>query len=156
MHKEHRYEVTTRWTGNKGEGTAHYRAYSRNHELSVPGKLAPIPGSSDPAFRGEAERYNPEELLVASLSACHMLWFLHLCADAGITVTSYEDAAQGVMEETADGSGHFTRVVLRPRMTITRPEQAEEARALHAKAHHRCFIARSVNFPVECEPVVNW
>ncbi|MCI0672315.1 MAG: hypothetical protein L0Y64_17835, partial [Myxococcaceae bacterium] len=76
MHKEHRYEVTTRWTGNKGEGTAHYRAYSRNHELSAPGKLAPIPGSSDPAFRGEAERYNPEELLVASLSACHMLWFL--------------------------------------------------------------------------------
>ena len=154
MAKTHDYHITTEWTGNLGSGTANYRAYSRNHQISAAEKTAPIHGSSDPHFRCDGARYNPEELLVASLSTCHMLWVLHLCADAGIVVTAYTDAATGVMVENEDGSGQFSRVLLRPRMTIGNSARIEEARALHARAHQFCFIARSVNFPVEHEPVV--
>lgn len=152
--REHHYSLSTTWTGNLGAGTGDYRAYSRNHEITIAGKSAPLPGSSDPVFLGDPERYTPEELLLASLSACHMLWFLHLCADAGIVVTEYEDAASGAMSEHADGSGEFTRVILRPRCVITDSTRIADAMALHTRAHDLCFIARSVNFPVEHEPVV--
>lgn len=152
--RQHKYEITNRWTGNLGAGTSAYRSYSRNHELSVAGKAAAIAGSSDPLFRGDGSRYNPEELLVASLSACHMLWALHYCADAGIVVVDYVDEAQGEMVERPDGSGEFTRVVLRPRMIITDPQRIEDAAGIHARVHAVCAIARSVNFPVECEPAV--
>ena len=154
MPKEHRYEIKNRWTGNSGSGTASYRAYSRNLEISGAGKPSPILCSSDPAFSGDRERYNPEELLVAALSSCHMLWVLHLCATAGIVVTAYEDAASGTMRENADGSGEFVEVVLRPRMTIMDSARAEEAKSLHHRAHEMCFIARSVNFPVRNEPEI--
>ncbi len=147
------YSLTITWTGNLGTGTSGYREYSRNHEVSAAGKPV-LPGSSDPHYRGDASRYNPEELLVASLSACHMLWVLHFCADAGITVIEYTDTAIGTMRERSDGSGEFTRVLLRPHMMITDAAQLEIAKSLHAKAHQMCFIARSVNFPVEHEPVV--
>jgi organic hydroperoxide reductase OsmC/OhrA len=149
MEREHTYRVSNTWTGNLGTGTSHYRAYGRNYDLSAEGKAAPIPGSSDPHFRGDAARYNPEELLVAALSACHMLAFLHLCADRGIVVTAYSDEAEGTMVEHADGSGEFAKVVLRPRVVIADPNRQADAQALHAKAHELCFIARSVNFPVE-------
>jgi organic hydroperoxide reductase OsmC/OhrA len=152
--REHHYRITTTWTGNLGTGTRDYGAYSRNHEIKITGKDAPLPGSADAAFRGDAARYTPEELLVASLSACHMLWFLHLCADAGIVVTEYEDAAAGEMSEHADGSGEFTLVILRPRAVITDSARVADAMALHPRAHELCFIARSVNFPVQHEPVV--
>ncbi len=112
-----------------------------------------VPGSSDPAFRGDATRYNPEELLVASLSACHMLWFLHLCGDAGLVVTTYDDEARGTMVETVDGGGHFTEVVLHPVVTVSRGDPARAAH-LHDRAHGLCFIANSMNFPVRCEAVV--
>lgn len=151
--KEHRYAVTVEWTGNRGEGTASYKSYERAHELRAEGKPA-IPGSSDPAFRGDAARWNPEELLVASLSACHKLWYLHLCATAGVVVTDYVDAAEGVMAEEASGGGRFVRVVLRPRVTITTGSDPDRARALHHEAHALCFIANSVNFPVTHEPTV--
>jgi organic hydroperoxide reductase OsmC/OhrA len=154
LKNEHHYRVTTTWTGNLGSGTSDYRAYSRDHEITIAGKSAPLPGSSDSAFRGDPARYTPEELLVASLSACHMLWFLHLCADAGIVVTEYEDAASGRMSEHADGSAEFTLVILRPRAVITDSARIADAMALHPRAHELCFIARSVNFPVEHEPVV--
>jgi organic hydroperoxide reductase OsmC/OhrA len=152
--KEHRYITETTWVGNHGTGTATYQAYSRDHEISAPGKLAPIPGSSDPHFRGNRSRYNPEELLVASLSTCHMLWMLHLCSTAGIVVTDYTDKAEGVMQENPDGSGKFISVTLHPRITITDPSKAEETRALNGRVHDFCFIARSVNFPVKHEPEV--
>jgi len=113
-----------------------------------------IPGSSDPAFRGDRECYNPEELLVASLSSCHMLWYLHLCADDGIDVVAYEDTALGEMLENADGSGAFVEVVLRPRVRIAPGADAVRAAALHEEAHRRCFIANSVNFPVRHEPEI--
>ena len=154
MLKEHQYQVSTKWTGNLGPGTSQYKAYSRNHEISAPKKQAPIPGSSDPLFRGDATRYNPEELLVGALSACHMLWVLHLCADAGIVITDYSDEALGFMTENADGSAQFTGVTLRPVMAITDLARAPEARALHDRAHAVCALARSVSFPVQHEPVV--
>jgi len=150
----HHYKIQNTWTGNLGSGTSTYRSYSRNHELTGERKSAPIAGSSDPVFRGESSRYNPEELLLAALSACHMLALLHLCADAAITVTEYVDEAAGEMAENPDGSGQFTRVVLHPRMVITDASRIEDAKNLHHRAHELCFIARSVNFPVENEPQV--
>lgn len=151
--RNHSYEVKVRWTGNLGQGTANFRGYKRDHEISAAGKL-PVSGSSDPNFRGDQTRYNPEELLVASLSACHMLWYLHLSSDAGIVVTDYQDEATGSMTETADGGGHFTKVTLRPAIKLAAGANAELARQLHDKAHHLCFIANSVNFPVLCEPAI--
>jgi organic hydroperoxide reductase OsmC/OhrA len=152
--RTHHYGITTRWTGNLGTGTSAYGAYSRNHELLAEGKGMSIPGSSDPLFRGDGARYNPEELLVGALSACHMLWVLHLAADAGIVIAEYSDEAIGEMIEREDGSGEFTRVVLRPRMSITDAGRTAEAVAIHHRAHRVCALARSVNFAVECEPVV--
>ena len=153
MGREHRYTTSVTWTGNEGSGTSGYRAYRRDHEISATGK-PPICASSDPTFRGDASRYNPEELLVASLSACHMLWSLHLCSDARLVVTAYVDEASGTMAETEEGGGRFTAVVLRPRVTIAAGSDRELATGLHDRAHHLCFIANSVNFPVTCEPTV--
>ena len=143
-----------RWTGNTGEGTATYSSYRRDHEFSGNGKVQPLPGSSDPYFRGDGSRYNPEELLVASLSSCHMLWYLHVCAVNGVVVTGYEDQAEGTMIEDADGSGHLTRVLLKPRVTVTPESDREKALHLHEDAGKLCFIARSVRFPVEHEPEI--
>jgi organic hydroperoxide reductase OsmC/OhrA len=153
MGKEHHYLTHLQWTGNRGEGTSNYRAYDRDHVLSAGGK-SPIPGSSDPSFRGNPERYNPEELLVASLSSCHLLWYLHLCAVNGVVVIAYEDDAAGVMQEEENGSGRFSEVVLRPVVTIKEEGMREKAMALHHEANKFCFIANSVNFPVRHEPVV--
>ena len=152
-HKEHLYTVGVRWTGDLGGGTSGYRSYKRDHEIQAAGK-PPIYASSDPAFRGDASRYNPEELLVASLSACHMLWFLHLCADAGLVVTDYRDEAEGALAETEDGGGRFTQVTLRPAVRLAAGADTELSLRLHEKAHRLCFIANSVNFPVLCEPSV--
>jgi organic hydroperoxide reductase OsmC/OhrA len=151
--KQHHYAIELQWTGNQGTGTSDYRAYSRNHVLRGEGKPE-IPGSSDPTFRGDRSRYNPEEMLVAALSSCHMLWYLHLCAEAGVVVESYEDSAQGTMVETADGGGKFSEVVLRPRVGLRPGSDHGKAAALHERAHHLCFIANSVNFPVRCEAEV--
>lgn len=150
---KHLYSVAVTWTGNRGEGTSSYRAYDRAHEIAVQGK-APILGSSDPAFSGDSKRWNPEETLVASLSACHMLWYLHLCADAGIIVTDYRDDASGTMIVTPDGGGHFTEVMLKPAVTVKAGADLQAAVNLHDKAHHLCFIANSVNFTVACKPTV--
>ncbi|MCM6773477.1 OsmC family protein [Nocardia sp. CDC159] len=141
----HSYEVEVVWSG----ATTGYRAYSRNHEAFAPGR-PPLPSSADPIIgRGDADRWNPELLLVASLSECHMLWYLHLCTEAGIVVTNYRDAAEGTMDDE-----RFHRVVLRPRVTITDAARIDDARALHAAAHKRCFIANSMNFPVDHEPQI--
>src|ERR1700689_5939987 len=139
MARRHQYEVTVTWTGNSGTGTSGYRNYERAHEISALGKST-IAGSSDPTFRGDRARWNPEELLVASLSACHKLWYLHLCSEAGIAVVSYIDNAEGVMEETTDGSGHFERVLLRPQVKVMPGSDIAKARALHHTAHAKCFI----------------
>ena len=139
-----------KWTGNTGQGTRTYAGYQRTHEYSVPGKPV-IPGSSDPNFRGDASRYNPEELLVMSISSCHMLWYLHLCAEAKIVVFAYDDNAIGTMVETETTGGHFTEVTLRPQVTIEAGGDLALAESLHERAHHLCFVANSVNFPVRCQ-----
>jgi organic hydroperoxide reductase OsmC/OhrA len=149
--KTHVYPIKMRWTGNTGQGTLDYRAYKRDHEYSVEGKPF-IPGSADPNFRGDRTRYNPEELLVMSISSCHMLWYLHLCADSKIVVVGYTDEATGTMVEDAERGGFFTEVVLRPVVTIAAGGDAALAESLHERAHHLCFVANSVNFPVRCEP----
>jgi organic hydroperoxide reductase OsmC/OhrA len=150
--KRHAYPVTVRWTAVDGEGTKSYRSYSRAHSIGGDGKPE-ILASSDPAFRGDASRYNPEELLVASISSCHMLWYLHLCSVNAITVVDYRDDASGTMEEADDGSARFTRVTLHPAVTIAAGDSAK-ALELHHEAHRLCFIARSVNFPVEVAPEI--
>ena len=151
MH-EHHYTTRLVWTGNTGDGTKDYRSYQRNHVISIAGK-PDIRGSSDPSFRGDATRYNPEELLLASLSACHMLWVLHLCAVAGIIVVEYTDAASGTLQETSDGGGRFTEATLHPIVTITDDSRINEMNDLHHRANKLCFIANSCNFPVRHEPV---
>jgi len=151
--KQHKYAVQVTWTGNRGTGTGSYRGYERTHEISAEGKPV-IAASSDPAFRGDSTRWNPEELLVASVSACHKLWYLGLCAQAGVVVTAYTDAAEGSMVEEANGAGQFIGVTLRPHVTISATSDEVKAVELHRQAHAMCFIARSVNFPVTCSPTI--
>ena len=152
--KRHRYEVAVVWTGNRGEGTASYRAYARDHEVTADHRPV-IAGSSDPAFRGDPARWNPEQLLVASLSQCHLLSYLHLCAVSGVVVVAYEDHPEGVMTETEGGGGRFTEVTLRPVVTVADESMTATADALHDRAHELCFIASSVGFPVRHEPKIH-
>jgi organic hydroperoxide reductase OsmC/OhrA len=145
--KQHHYHSTTTWTGNRGSGTSDYKAYERSHLISVDGK-PDIEGSSDAAFRGDKSKHTPEDMLVISLSTCHMLWYLHLCAVNGVVVTEYVDNATGIMEEDAKGSGYFKEVTLHPRVTVSDKAMIEKANALHHEANNMCFIANSVKFPV--------
>ena len=151
--KEHLYHISLLWTGNNGLGTGNYRAYARSYEIEVPGKPI-IFGSSDPAFCGDKSKFNPEELLIASLSSCHMLWYLHLCAEAKIVITHYCDRAIGKMCETEVVGGRFTEVILKPEIAITTENNLELGQKLHHQAHKLCFIANSVNFPVLCQPSI--
>jgi organic hydroperoxide reductase OsmC/OhrA len=153
MNKEHHYEVTIKWTGNKDTGTDNYRNYERSHEIKVENK-ALILASSDPAFRGDKTKHNPEDLLVSSLSSCHMLWYLHLCSEAGVSVIDYSDNATGILIETSNNGGHFSEVTLNPIVTVTDKTMIEKAIELHKKANKLCFIANSVNFPVHHNPTV--
>jgi organic hydroperoxide reductase OsmC/OhrA len=153
MVKTHHYRADVVWTGNLGAGTRSYRAYERSYEIRCAGK-APIMGSSDPAFRGNPSMHNPEELLAASVSACHMLWYLHLAAAAGVTVSAYEDSVEGIMIEDADGAGRFSEMILHPRVTLAAGSDPGLARRLHEAAHEKCFIANSVNFPIRVEPTI--
>ena len=152
MKLEHHYALETEWTGNRGTGTADYKSYGREHVVRAVGKHD-LEGSADRSFRGDPERWNPEELLLAALSQCHMLSYLHVAASHGIVVESYTDAATGTMEQTHNGGGHFTLATLRPRVTISAGDLAL-AMELHAEASEKCFIAASVNFPVNHEPEV--
>jgi len=154
MARTHRYAVTVTWTGNTGTGTSSYRDYARDLEISSAQPKPMIPGSSDPLFRGDKTRWNPEEMLIAAVSACHQLWYFHLCAVANIVVTAYVDHATGEMEEDADGAGRFRRIVLRPEITVAPGADLAKAFALHHDAHAKCAMANSVNFPVEHEPQI--
>jgi organic hydroperoxide reductase OsmC/OhrA len=153
MAKTHTYELTVTWTGNTGTGTNSYQGFERSHDVSIEGKPT-IAGSADPAFRGALDRWSPEELLVASLAQCHMLWYLVLCAKEGIVVTEYVDHPSGTLVETADGGGHFEEVTLHPHVTITTPVKMDRAVALHGRAHDLCYVANSVNFAVRADPRV--
>ncbi|KRE80196.1 OsmC family protein [Arthrobacter sp. Soil763] len=147
---EHRYSLLVRWTGNTGSGTSSYRGYSRDHDIEIPG-LPVLKGSADPTFHGDRQRYNPEQLLLAALSQCHMLSFLHVAVKHGVVVTGYEDHAEGLMRTNRDGSGQFESVTLRPKVTTASAVAADLTEELHRGANAVCFIARSVNFPVRHE-----
>ncbi len=152
MTGQHDYTVLVKWTGNKGFGTTGYTTYERSHTISVDNKPTLL-ASSDPAFRGDKNKYNPEELLVASLSSCHMLWYLHLCAEAGVVVLEYEDNATGTLIEDKAIGGRFSEVVLHPIVTVEESIMIPKAIALHENANRLCFIANSVNFLVSHQPV---
>ncbi|AWV98245.1 OsmC family protein [Arcticibacterium luteifluviistationis] len=147
MAKEHHYSVKLTWNGNTGSGTKDYRTYERSHVIKIKNK-ADIHCSSDPAFRGDVTKHNPEEMLLASVSSCHMLWYLHLCSTASINVLAYSDEPTGVMIENKDGSGRFTEISLNPSITLADASMKAKADALHEKANKLCFIANSLNFPV--------
>lgn len=153
MNEQHYYKATIKWTGNKGTGTGNYSNYERSHHIIIENK-PDILGSSDPAFRGDKTKHNPEELLVSSLSACHMLCYLHVCSEAGVIVVDYIDNATGIMIETSDGGGQFKEVTLNPIVTVADDSAMEKANELHKKANELCFIASSVNFPVHHKPVI--
>lgn len=153
MRLEHHYEIELEWFGNRGSGTSEYKAYGREH-LVRSGSKPPIEGSADRVFHGNAERWNPEELLVTALSQCHLLSYLHVAMSHGVIVTAYTDSATGIMEQSEDGGGRFRSVTLRPRVTIADPVLAELALRLHSEASSKCFIANSVNFPVEHHPQI--
>lgn len=148
--KQHRFSCRLEWTGSAAGPVEDYRGYSREWRAEIDGK-PPLRGSADPTFRGDGSLHNPEDLLVAALSSCHLLSYLALCARSGIVVVSYADDATGIMESSG-GAIRFTDVLLRPRVSVR--GDVEKAKRLHEQAHAECFIANSVNFPVRHEPVV--
>jgi organic hydroperoxide reductase OsmC/OhrA len=149
-HKEHQYTTKIAWTGNRGDGTARYRGYDRTWSIIIDGKAA-IECSNDPLLGGDPSRPNPEDLLLSALSACHMLWYLHLANNAGIVVTDYVDEPVGFGETLPNGAGRFSRAILRPAIGVSRGADLDRAKSLHAEVERYCFIARSVNFPVEVD-----
>jgi organic hydroperoxide reductase OsmC/OhrA len=153
MKEQHHFKATIKWTGNNGTGTDNYRNYERSHQIIIENK-SDILGSSDPVFRGDKTKHNPEELLVSSLSACHMLSYLHLCAEAGVIVTDYIDNPTGIMVTTSNGGGQFTEVTLHPVVIVKEHSMIDKANEIHKKANELCFIANSVNFPVRHNPSV--
>jgi organic hydroperoxide reductase OsmC/OhrA len=149
----HRYAVQLIWTGNAGTGTSGYRDYSRNHTLVTEGR-PDLFGSADPTFRGDRDRWNPEQLLLGALAQCHLLSYLHVCVTVGVVVTAYDDSAEASMVVDRDGSGRFTEAVLRPTVTVADESMREAAERAHGRAHELCFIANSVNFPVRHKPTI--
>ena len=148
--KQHHYKTSLNWTGNTGNGTRSYQTYERSHTIEAPNKV-PIPLSSDPAFRGDSSKFNPEELLISSVSSCHMLWFLHLCSVSGIIVTAYSDEPEGIMTEATDGSGKFTSISLHPIVSISDESKRSQLEQIHHDAHKKCFITNSLSVPVTIE-----
>lgn len=152
--KQHTYQIELKWTGNKGRGTRTYMSYDRDFQISADHKKHIIEGSSDPSFRGDKTRYNPEDVFVSSIASCHMLWFLHLCTTKKIVVLDYVDKAEGIMTETPDGSGKFKEVTLHPEILVDSPVDFSLIEQLHEKANAMCFIANSCNFPIHHKPSV--
>ncbi|MDI9319997.1 MAG: OsmC family protein [Phycisphaerales bacterium] len=151
INKNHHYTVAVEWTGNKGLGTENYEVYDRSHTVQVSDKPL-IECSSDTPFRGDAVKYNPEDFFVSSLATCHMLWYLHLCADNNIVVHTYNDKAEGVLEVSTDKPGHFSSVTLHPEVGVAEAWMLDKANELHTDAHKKCFIANSCNFPIDIKP----
>ena len=147
LDKLHTYKLTTEWTGNTGIGTATYRSYERSVTVQASNKVD-ILCTSDTAFNSDPSKHNPEELLLAAISSCHLLWYLHLCSEAGIVVVTYTDHATATMTETSDGGGRFTEAILHPKVTVKEESMIEKAQHLHERANELCYIANSCNFPV--------
>ncbi|SEB43459.1 Organic hydroperoxide reductase OsmC/OhrA [Tenacibaculum sp. MAR_2009_124] len=155
MSRQHNYNAIIKWTGNNGTGTSGYRDYERNHEIIIENKTT-IAASSDPSFRGDRTKHNPEDLLVSSVSTCHMLWYLHLCSEAGVVVVEYIDNVKGTMVETNNGGGKFTEIILQPMVVVQKSSMVEKANKLHHKANELCYIANSLNFPINHIPKTSY
>lgn len=151
MAKEFGYSVGVTWTGNDGTGTTE-RTYGRDNEITAAGKPT-LPGSAPPEFAGDASAWPPEELLVAAVAQCHLLTYLFVCQRNGVVVESYEDSASGTLLVEGAAGGHFTEIVLRPKVTISAGDP-ELAASLHDQAHSGCYVGSSVNFPVRFEPTI--
>jgi organic hydroperoxide reductase OsmC/OhrA len=149
--KQHAYTSSIVWTGDRGEGTKSYRGYDRTWEIRTPGKPV-IACSNDPLLGGDPGLPNPEDLLLSTLSACHMLWYLHLASAAGIVVMTYRDEPEGIGETSPNGAGRFLRATLRPTISVKAGADLARAEAIHHEVHQFCFIARSVSFPIAYEP----
>jgi organic hydroperoxide reductase OsmC/OhrA len=149
----HEYNATIEWTGNRGTGTSGYTDYDRSHTISVENKMD-IDASADPHFKGDASKYNPEDMFLTSIASCHMLWYLHLCADNGIIVQQYVDKPFGLMVTEAGGSGKFTKIELHPTVTVQDESTRKLAADLHHKAHKMCFLSNSVNFDITIHPEI--
>jgi organic hydroperoxide reductase OsmC/OhrA len=154
MNTQHNYKLDVKWTGNQGTGTSNYKDFERSYNIEIENKVD-ILGSSDPEFRGDKTKHNPEELLLASVSSCHMLWYLHFCTENKIIVTDYVDNATAVLEVTADGNGKFASITLNPNVSVTEKTMIEQATELHKKANEFCFVANSLNFKVDHQPIIN-
>jgi organic hydroperoxide reductase OsmC/OhrA len=150
---EHTYDLTITWTGNRGQGTTGIRDYDRDLTIAAEGR-PDIEGTADPGFLGDPGRWNPEQLFTASIAQCHMLWYLGLCARAGVVVHEYTDEPTGTMVSEKGGKARFTEVLLRPRVVVGALDQVETATSLHERAHEMCFIAQSVNFEVKVDPEI--
>jgi len=148
--KQHEYTSRIAWTGNRGEGTSSYRGYDRTWDIVTPGKPV-VHCSNDPLLGGNPALANPEDLLLSSLAACHMLWYLHYASEAGIVVSSYQDDPVGIGESSPNGAGRFLRAILKPHIVLRLGSDLTKADAIHHRIHEVCFIARSVNFPVSYE-----
>ncbi|ADR21107.1 peroxiredoxin [Marivirga tractuosa] len=151
--KDHHYQSLLKWTGNTGKGTKSYTSYERSYDIIIENKPT-LKGSADPGFRGDASLHNPEDVFLASISSCHMLWYLHLCAVNKITVIDYQDKASATMQEDSQGKGHFTGAILHPEVIILEKDKIELAESLHQKANEYCFIANSCNFPIQHDPTI--
>ena len=149
--KGHQFKVNVTWTGNKGEGTKDYKSYSRDHVITIEGKQV-IQGSSDPVYRGDGSKHNPEDMFLSAVSTCHMLWYLHICADHGIVVTSYRDDAVCMLDDNHPEGGRFTEITLHPHVVITDEKMINKANELHELANSKCFIANTLNIPVRHQP----
>ncbi len=154
MNTQHNYKLAVKWTGNQGSGTSNYRDFERSYIVQIENKIV-INGSSDPEFRGDRTKHNPEELLLAATSSCHMLWYLHFCSENKIIVVDYIDNATAILQETENGNGKFSSITLNPIVTVTEKAMIEQATELHKKANEFCFVANSLNFKVEHQPVIN-
>jgi organic hydroperoxide reductase OsmC/OhrA len=153
MNTIHNYKLSVKWTGNQGTGTSDYKDFERSYSIQIENK-ADILGSADAEFRGDKTKHNPEELLLASVSSCHMLWYLHLCAENNIIVTDYIDNATAILEETTNGNGKFASITLNPTVTITDKIMVDQAKELHKKANEFCFVANSLNIKVDHQPII--
>jgi organic hydroperoxide reductase OsmC/OhrA len=151
--KSHYYQSQIKWTGNTGKGTKSYTSYERSYDIIINGKPT-LKGSADPAFKGDSKLHNPEDLFLSSISSCHMLWYLHLCAENNITVIDYTDNATAEMQLTSEGKGQFTKATIKPEVIILERDKIELAKKLHKKANEFCFIANSCNFPINHHPTI--
>ena len=148
----HVYRTSLSWDGSTADG---YAAYDRGHTVEAAPARTVLSLSSDPAFRGDAELLNPEQLLVAAASSCQLLSFLAIAARSGVDVRSYRDETEAVMPED-DEPMRITRIVLRPAVVVAAGIPEERVLRIVEKAHEECYVANSLSAQVVLEPTIRF